>query len=415
MPKGTVLFTSRAPIGYVAIAANPISTNQGFKSIIPYISDCSRFIAIAMEAFASEIDATAPGTTFKEVSGKIVAALPFPLPPVAEQHRIVAKVDELMALCDRLEAEQTERESTRNRLATASLARLNSPDPDPATFQHDVAFALDNLAPFTTRPDQIKGLRQTILNLAVRGKVVQQDPKDAAVIKQRSGASKRRGLPINWVRLGLEELLTENTRNGYSRKPDDAPDGIPILRISAGTTRIDGFVAEEEHKLISCAGSDVRAKYSLVSGDLLACRFNGNKELVGRLKLFKDYLRIQPIYPDKLIRVRVDTLKALPEFVRIAGDSDLVRQQVRAFCATTVGNWGISASRLKKVVFPLPPLAEQRRIVAKVYELMAVCDWLEASLVAGDETRGRLIDALLHETLEPATDRKVATQLNSIL
>src|SRR3984893_11788646 len=80
MPAGTVLFTSRARA--VAIAANPISTNQGFKSIVPYVIDRSRFIATAMKAFAPEIDDKAPGTTFKEVSGKIVAAIAFPLPPL---------------------------------------------------------------------------------------------------------------------------------------------------------------------------------------------------------------------------------------------------------------------------------------------------------------------------------------------
>ncbi len=79
MPAGTVLFTSRAPIGYVAIAANPIATNQGFKSIVPYVADCSRFIALAMQAFARDIDANAPGTTFKEVSGKVLAGVAFPL------------------------------------------------------------------------------------------------------------------------------------------------------------------------------------------------------------------------------------------------------------------------------------------------------------------------------------------------
>ena len=104
MPAGTVLFTSRAPIGYVAVAANPISTNQGFKSIVPFVPECSRFIALAMRAFAPDIDANAPGTTFREVSGKIVSRLPFPVPPLDEQLRIVAQVDEFMALCDRLEA-----------------------------------------------------------------------------------------------------------------------------------------------------------------------------------------------------------------------------------------------------------------------------------------------------------------------
>ena len=275
-----------------------------------------------------------------------------PLPPLAEQHRIVAKVDELIALCDRLETERKEREATRDRLATASLARLNAPDPDPAVFQNHAAFALNNLTPLTTRPDQIKALRQTILNLAVLGKLVEQDSGDEPVIKQHSGKPGCEGLPANWRHLRLEEFLTENTRNGYSRKPDDAPDGVPILRISAGTTRVDGLVAEEEYKLISGVSPNVRAKYSLMPGDLLACRFNGNKEFVGRMKLFKDYLRIQPIYPDKLIRVRVNSFKALPEFVQIAGESDLVRRQVEAFCATTVGNWGISASKLKKVIFP---------------------------------------------------------------
>ena len=103
---------------------------------------------------------------------------PFPLPPLAEQHRIVAKVDELMALCDRLEAARTEREATRNRLSAASLACLNAPELDPLVFRKDVAFALDNLTPLTTHPDQIKALRQTILNLAVRGKLVPQDPND---------------------------------------------------------------------------------------------------------------------------------------------------------------------------------------------------------------------------------------------
>jgi type I restriction enzyme S subunit len=80
-----------------------------------------------MKAFAPEIDAKAPGTTFKEVSGKIVAGISFPLPPLAEQQRIVAKVDELMGLCDRLEASLTTAADTSRRLADALLAEALAP------------------------------------------------------------------------------------------------------------------------------------------------------------------------------------------------------------------------------------------------------------------------------------------------
>ena len=110
-----------------------------------------------------------------------------------------------MALCDRLEVARAEREATRDRLATASLTRLNAPDPDPDTFQNHAAFALENLAPLTTRLDQIKALRQTILNLAVRGKLVEQDPNDEPVselLDRRKIAFSTSGpfdLPTSWA------------------------------------------------------------------------------------------------------------------------------------------------------------------------------------------------------------------------
>jgi type I restriction enzyme S subunit len=93
--------------------------------------------------------------------------------------------------------------------------------------------------------------------------------------------------------------------------------------------------------------------------------------------------------------------------LRLASDTDLVRAEVEAACATTVGNWGISASNLKEVRFPLPPLAEQHRIVAKVNELMGLCNQLEASLAASTATRCRLLDALLAEALAPVDARKL--------
>ena len=110
-------------------------------------------------------------------------------------------------------------------------------------------------------------------------------------------------LPETWVWVRLGDLLLGDSQNGYSKKPDDAIDGIPILRISAGTVRKDGIVAEEEHKLIGGVQPTHQEQYQLQPGDLLACRFNGNRSFVGRLSLYLGYLGIKPIYPDKLIRL----------------------------------------------------------------------------------------------------------------
>lgn len=145
-----------------------------------------------------------------------------------------------------------------------------------------------------------------------------------------------------------------------------------------------------------------RDQYRLISGDLLACRFNGNRESVGLLALFTNSLRVDPIFPDKLIRLRVNRSQVLPDLLRWFSRSTLFRSRVAAFVTTTVGNWGVSATNLKRVFVPLPPIDEQPRIVAKVDELMAVCDELEAALATAQMARVRLLEALLHDALEGA-------------
>jgi type I restriction enzyme, S subunit len=332
----------------VSINRVPAAANQDMKVLAPFLDGQERYLQIMfrglMDFLLRELVKT--GTTVQSLKYAEFEQQPFPLPPLAEQRRIIAKVDELMGLCDRLEAARAGREAVRDRLAASSFARLNTPDPE--TFQADARFALDALPALTTRPDQIKQLRQAILNLAVRGKLVPQDANEISGTLPASACDEpSTEIPTTWRYVRLADLLAEDTRNGYSRKPDDAPSGTPILRISAGTIRRDGVVAEEEHKLISGIDPEVRLQYGLKSGDLLACRFNGNRAFVGRLTIFNDYLGTQPIFPDKLIRVRVASQFAASAFLRLAGDSDIVRNEIEAVCATTVGNWGISASNLK--------------------------------------------------------------------
>ena len=105
MPKGTVLFSSRAPIGYIAIADNDISTNQGFKSIVPFDMRCNEYIYYCLQARLNDIKHRASGTTFKEISGAEFGKTMIPFPPIAEQHRIVVRIEELLPLCRQLASE----------------------------------------------------------------------------------------------------------------------------------------------------------------------------------------------------------------------------------------------------------------------------------------------------------------------
>ncbi|WP_082482493.1 restriction endonuclease subunit S [Methylobacterium sp. Leaf123] len=423
MPKGTVLFTSRAPIGYVAIAANPISTNQGFKSIVPYILECSRFIATAMTAFAPEIDAKAPGTTFKEVSGKIVAAIPFPLPPLAEQHRIIARVDELMGLCDRLEAARADRETVRDRLSAASLARLNAPDPE--AFEDDANFAFNALPALTKRPDQVKALRQTILNLAVSGKLVKQDANEESAEELLSRKCKAGGnvnlrravpeivempntldaeqLPTGWclqsiaslLRIGaIVDLKDGNHGANHPKISDFVSTGIPFITAAqvSETGQID---YEGTYKLDGKPLSKLKVGFAK-KGDVIYT----HKGSVGRVALCYHDCVLSP----QTTYYRPDESIINNAFLRIMLLSDQYRFQVDAVKKQTTRDF-VSIQKQYGFFIYLPPIAEQSRIVAKVNKLMVLCDKLEASLTAATDTRRRLLDALLAEALASDEDR----------
>ena len=404
--KGDLLYTLVGSYGIPVIVREdkPFCVQRHIGILRPSSFASVEFLALLMDSMLvyEQVSNIATGIAQKTVPLGGLRKLLIPLPPLAEQRRFVAKVDELMALCDQLEAARQQRQQCRGRLVAATLQHLNRPSEDPASFRNDASIALQVLPSLTTTPAQIKQLRQTILNLAVRGKLVEQDPED---IDERNffrlapQAKTCDLIPRSWLYVPLAELLSEDTRNGYSRKPDDAVDGVPILRISAGTARPDGLVAEEEFKLISGIDDKLLGQYEVRTGDLLACRFNGNKAYVGRLSLFSGYLHQRFIYPDKLIRIRLAEELAEPSFLRWISGADLVREEVEIKCATTVGNWGISAGKLKTCLVPLPPLAEQHRIVAKVDELMALCDQLEQQLSQADQQRRRLLEAVLAEAL----------------
>jgi type I restriction enzyme S subunit len=353
----------------------------------------------------------------KNVTRDVILDLPIPLPPLAEQHRIVAKVDELMTLCDQLEAARNQRQQCRERLLAATLQRLNQPAEYPESFRQDASFALQVLPSLTTTPAQIKQLRQTILNLAVRGKLVEQDPEDEpaeellagvaeekvrkssirsrkadAIMSDDSADLKLFSLHKGWQWTTLEEYSLDVSTGPFGsmlHQADYIVNGIPVVNPSH---MIGGRICPDLKVTISPGMADRLESYKLTAGDIVMAR----RGEVGRAALVTEkeegWLCGTGSF---IVRFIPESLRA---YVLLFLSADLARSYLlgSAIGATMTNlNHGI----LKKMPIPLPPLAEQHRIVAKVDELMALCDQLEQQLSQADQQRRRLLEAVLAEAL----------------
>lgn len=357
------------------------------------------------------------GIGINNLKKETLSNLFFPLPPLAEQRRIVAKVDELMGLCDRLEAARAGREAVRDRLAAASLARLNAPDPE--TFPVDTRFALDALPALTTRPDQIKCLRQTILNLAVRGRLVPQDANDepASELLKRIAKEKARligekklkrlkelppldsdSLPFNvgdgWNWVKADDVFL-NVTDGFHNTPSPVMEGFPYLTAKhIRPNKIDFenclYVDPKNHR-------ELFAKTRVKRGDILIVNIGAGCGTAAMVNVDYEFSfkNVAIVNLPSVMDGRFILLFLL--YYRDIVFDELIKGGAQPF---------LGLGMLREMLIPLPPLSEQHRIVAKVDALMALCTRLEASLTATAATRRRLLDALLAEALTPVDDRE---------
>ncbi|PIL16287.1 hypothetical protein P775_25340 [Puniceibacterium antarcticum] len=419
---GDIVLARRGEMGRCAIVTeNEAGWLCGTGSLIlrPSTFLCARFLVLVIGSpFGREyLGSSSIGSTMQNLNQSILLNLPFGLPPLAEQHRIVAKVDELMALCDQLEQARAGREAVRDRLTTASLARLTAPETDAEAFQSHARFALQSLPTLTTRPDQIKTLRQTILNLAVRGKLVAQDAADepAAELLKRFKAgkdalkketgdarirlapdAKREGypldLPLGWEVQSFENLFLFIDYRGNT--PPKTEGGVPLItaknvRMGALNREPREYISEQTfEKWMTRGFPRLGDLFFTTEAPLANVCLNDIEEpfaLAQRVICFQPYATIDTRY--LMLALTSEVMQAL-----IDGQ------------ATGMTAKGIKAAKLKPLPIPLPPLAEQHRIVAKVDALMTLCDQLEASLTTTAATRSKLLNALLHEALEPAAE-----------
>ncbi len=400
--------------GRINIAAFRACIGRGVAAIQPLFED--QFIRLAIRVRQEAILQMGRGIAFPSISREQLVGLPIPLPPLAEQHRIVAKVDELMSLCDQLEAAKAEREQCRDSLVAASLQGLNQPAEEKEAFHEHARFTFNNLQRITTRTAHIKQLRQAILNLAVRGKLVEQDHSDepATELLKRIAAEKARRvkegslrqqntlptiktdevefeLAHGWEWVRMAEVI--KLWNGFAFKSGDYQStGVPVVRIGdlqggevvlSGVVRVSEMVAKQvghevwippDALLIAMSGATTgKTAFNRTKTKLLL------NQRVGRIEVFE---------------MSIDFLRFFFETI--------VAKNLSISFGTAIPN--LSAQQINETVVPLPPLAEQHRIVAKVDELMAICDQLEAQITMTEQDSSRLLESVIAEALAPSID-----------
>lgn len=351
-----------------------------------------------------------------ELNTSSVVVLPVPVPPLDEQHSIVARVDKLMALCDQLE-QQTEASRVAHQTLVENLLNALTSVADHAQFAGSwqrIAAHFDTL--FTTE-ESIGQLKQTILQLAVMGKLVHEDrteepasellKKIAAeraklmkegkikadkVLPAIEDAEKPYDLPKGWAWEWLPNISYFQEGPGIMAK-DFRSQGVPLIRISGvhgALVTLHGCNFLEEDMVakkwnhfrldlndIILSSSASLGKVSKVGSDTVGCiAYTGLIRFKPFKSVFDEYL------------------------IRFLGSSEFARQIDDSKRGAAILHFG--PTHLRGMIVPVPPLAEQQRIVAKVDALMALADRLKSRLIDAQTTQLNLADALAEQALAEA-------------
>lgn len=335
LPPHSILFSSRAPVGYVAIAANPVCTSQGFKSFVLHPELESRFVYYYLRFIRPVAESQATGTTFKELSGAAAARLPFVVAPLNEQERIADKLDALVARVD----------ACRERLDRV--------------------------------PAILKRFRQAVLAAATSGKLTEEWREEANA-----------GI---WSAVSVEQIaeqVFDGPFGSHLKSKDYSETGVRVVRLEnigwlKFITDKRTFIPVQKYHLLQ--------RHTLRADDILLSSFLSEQV---RVCLLPVELSENAINKADCFCIRLDRKKCSPQFVamQLASRSTFIALDEQVHGATRPR---INLGQLKAFILELPPLIEQDEIVRRVETLFAYADRIEARYAAARAQVERLTPALL--------------------
>ncbi len=410
---------SRELVGKVAIVEkipHSEATFGGFLGVLRPRQIEPRYVMALLRtpyARTALIDSASQTTNIANVSLAKLRPLPFPLPPLAEQVRIVARVEELMRLCDALEAKGRLEATQHAQLLSTVLGTLTD-SASPEELAANLQRVADHFDLLLDRPEAVDALEQTILQLAVRGLLVPQDPNDepASVLLERIDTQRRRSqressselaeldpavapyeLPSQWTWAQLGDLV-ENMGSGWSPACEDGeridPTRWAVLRTTA--VQVMEYRAHE-HKAIPLKFAP-RPEIEVQPGDVLVTRA-GPMNRVG-ISCWVDQTPSRLMLSDKIVRFHPVGDELSPAFVVMALNAGWTRELLEAAkTGMAASQVNVSQSDLKSLWIPVCSREEQLRIVTRVEELRRLCTALRQRLAARQTTQSHLADALV--------------------
>ncbi|MDY0162174.1 restriction endonuclease subunit S [Desulfobotulus sp.] len=404
-PAGSSLMVCIGTIGKTNIINRDCSFNQQINAVTPYkplFPSCiQQFIRSSF--FQAECWKQSSSTTIAILNKGKWESIPVALPPLPEQHRIVARIDQLMACCDALEKLRKEREEKRLAVHAAAIKQLLDA-PDGSAWD----FIQKHFGELYTVKENVAELRKAILQLAIMGRLVPQDPNDqpaSELLKEieaekqrlvKAGKIKKPKLlpPIKpeevpyelpqgweWVRLGeIVSLLGDGihgtptydeTGEYFFINGNNLSDGV--IEIKENTKRVS--ITEYEKRKKELTDRTVLVSINGTIGNVAF--YGGEPVMLGKSACYLNlFTQIEKHYIKKLIN-----------------SSYFLEYAFKSATGSTIKN--VSLKAMREFCIPLPPLPEQHRIVARIDQLMALCDILDQQIDAATGKQTELLNAVM--------------------
>ena len=359
LPTGAVLFTSRAPIGYVAIAKNPIATNQGFKSFVLKEGVLPEYVYWWLKGSKQTAESYASGTTFLELSGANAKKLPIPMVPLARQGEIVAEIEKQFSRLDEAVANLKRVKANLKRYKASVLkdAVEGRLVPTEAELAHREGRS------FETGEQLLQRIVETRrIQWSGRGKYKEAAAADASNLPE---------LPEGrvWAALGQ---LTSSVRDGPHFSPKYADEGVPF--ISGGNIRPEGIDFSSTKFITPELHAELSKRCKPEPGDLLYTK--GGTTGIARVNTETREFNVW---------VHVAVLKLMesvhPFYLQHALNSPHCYRQSQKY-THGVGNQDLGLTRMVWITVPLPPYAEQLRIVEETERRLSLIRGVEAEVDA---------------------------------